>query len=90
MDQIAFVKGKLMLTLYNSRDDSLTFGRTLAISITEEEPKLVQVPPEVWHGFKAVEEESAYLLHLNPIAFSFDEIDEDRLPPNDPWIPYMG
>ncbi len=88
VDQIALVKGKLRLALYDSREDSPTSGQVLEILISEEEPKLVQIPTEVWHGFTPVGEEPAYLLHLNSIAFNFEDADEDRLPPTDPSIPY--
>jgi dTDP-4-dehydrorhamnose 3,5-epimerase len=88
IDQIALVKGELMLVLYDSQEDSPTRGQVLEIPISEHEPKLVQIPPGVWHGFKASGQETAYLLHLNSVAFNFDNVDEVRLPPDDPSIPY--
>jgi dTDP-4-dehydrorhamnose 3,5-epimerase len=88
LDQIALVKGDLMLVLYDSQEHSPTRGQVLEIPISEHEPKLVQIPPGVWHGFKALGEEAAYLLHLNSVAFNFHDVDEERLPADDPSIPY--
>ncbi len=87
-DQIALVSGSMKLALYDTRDDSSTRGQVNEILITEADPKLVQIPIGVWHGFKAMGEEELFCIHLNSIAFKPGHPDEDRLPPNDPSIPY--
>ena len=88
-DQIALIKGQLVLVLYDSRKDSPTRDNLLAIVITEQSPLLVQIPPEIWHGFKALGSEAMYLLHLNSEAFEFEHTDEDRLPSDTLSIPYQ-
>ncbi len=88
IDQIALVKGEFLLVLYDSREGSPTQSRVLEVRASEQDPKLVQIPPGVWHGFKALGDEPAYLLHLNSIPFNFSEVDEDRLSSDDPSIPY--
>jgi dTDP-4-dehydrorhamnose 3,5-epimerase len=88
IDQIALVKGELLLVLYDSRPDSDSFQKIQVIHMTESDPLLVQIPTEIWHGFQARGNEPAFLVHLNSIAFSFGETDEDRLPPDDTSIPY--
>ena len=54
----------------------------------ETAPTLVQIPPGVWHGFQAIGADSAYLLHLNSVAFDVDTPDEERIAPDDTSIPY--
>ena len=88
VDQIALVKGELLLVLYDARADSSTNGQVLEIPISQTSPLLVQIPTGVWHGFKASGEEAAFLLHLNSEAFNPDAVDEDRLSWNDSSIPY--
>lgn len=88
VDQIALIKGQLVLALYDSREDSPTCNNLLQISIAEESPLLVQIPPGIWHGFKALGKDALYLLHLNSIAFDFDQTDEDRLPSDTASIPH--
>lgn len=88
IDQITLIKGELLLVLYDSRPDSSTFKRIQEIIITEAKPLLVQIPVEIWHGFQSRGTEPATLLHLNSVAFSFGETDEDRLPPDDSSVPY--
>jgi dTDP-4-dehydrorhamnose 3,5-epimerase-like enzyme len=88
IDQIALLKGEVVLALYDSRESSPTNGKILDVLISEKNPKLVQIPPGIWHGFKAIGTEPAYLLHLNSVAYNFDDVDEDRLASDDPVIPY--
>ena len=87
-DQIAPVKGALILALYDARETSPTYRSVQEIHLTEAEPVLVQIPPGVWHGFMPHGAEPALLLHLNTIPWDSAHPDEDRLPPHDPGIPY--
>ncbi len=87
VDQIALVKGRLLLVLMDSREDSPTFQWVQEIRVADDAPALVQIPPGVWHGFQAVGDE-AYLLHLNTRPFDFAHPDEERLAADDPTIPY--
>ncbi len=88
VDQIALVKGHLLLVLVDSREDSPTFQGLQEIRISEDAPALVQIAPGIWHGFQALGGEEAYLLHLNTRPFDFDHPDEERLAADDPGIPY--
>ena len=88
VDQIALVKGSLLLVLVDSREDSPTFQRLQEIRISEDAPALVQIPPGIWHGFQVLGGEEAYLLHLNSRPFDFSHPDEERLAAGDPSIPY--
>lgn len=88
VDQIALVKGELLVALYDSRKDSSTRNNLMEIRTSEQSPLLIQIPPGVWHGFKPLGNEPAYLLHLNSVAYNFEQTDEDRLPPDTPLIPY--
>ena len=87
-DQIALIKGGLTLVLFDSRDDSPTYQNIVEIAISDLVPALVQIPPGIWHGFKALGSEPTYLLHLNSVAFNFEQTDEDRLPSSSASIPY--
>ena len=88
VDQIAVIKGLLKLVLFDNRPASRTNGAFYEIYLGELAPKLVQIPVGIWHGFKAVGNEEAFALHLNSIPFKAGVPDEDRLPPDDPSIPY--
>jgi dTDP-4-dehydrorhamnose 3,5-epimerase len=87
VDQMTVVTGLLKLVLYDGRDDSPTRGRLNEIIIGEVAPRLVLIPPGVWHGFQAIGRET-FCLHLNTVAWKAEDTDEDRLPVDDPSIPY--
>jgi dTDP-4-dehydrorhamnose 3,5-epimerase len=88
VDQIAPVRGGVKLVLYDARPESATLGVVQEIYVGELAPKLVRIPTGVWHGFQAVGTDEAFLLHLNAAPFNPAAPDEDRLPANDPSIPY--
>lgn len=87
-DQLAAITGSIKLALFDDREHSPTRGGVNEIIMGEEAPRLVLIPPGVWHGFKAISNGGAFLLHLNSEPFAHDAPDEDRLDPNDPSIPY--
>lgn len=88
IDQIALIKGSLLLVLFDSRMGSPTRQTVTELRIREEAPKLVQIPAGIWHGFQAIGDDELFLLHLNSIPFNPADLDEDRLADNDPAIPY--
>jgi dTDP-4-dehydrorhamnose 3,5-epimerase len=88
VDQITLVQGVLRLVLYDTREYSKSCFSLQDIYMEEGNPLLVQIPPGVWHGFKALATEPTLLLHLNTIPFDFGFPDEDRLPADHPSIPY--
>jgi dTDP-4-dehydrorhamnose 3,5-epimerase len=87
-DQIALVHGDATLVLYDARLESPSRGQLVECVLSDESPRLVQIPPGVWHGFKASGEQPVYLLHLNAAAHDAGRPDEDRLPPDSAEIPY--
>ncbi len=89
IDQIAVMVGLLKLVLYDDRETSPTRGKINTIFLGELAPKLVQIPPGIWHGFQTIGEREAFALHLNSVAFQADAPDEDRLPYDTNIIPYQ-
>jgi len=89
IDQIAVISGLLQLVLYDPRESSKTAGLINEIYLGELAPKLVLIPPGIWHGFRAIGTREAFALHLNSLPFSAEHPDEDRLPADDPSIPFQ-
>ncbi len=88
IDQLAAITGLVKLVLYDTRDNSPTHGSVMEIMLGEMMPRLVLIPPGIWHGFQAVGDSSAFLLHVNSEPFHPDAPDEERLDSTDPLIPY--
>ena len=87
-DQMCVVSGMIRLGLFDNRRDSPTRGHVTEIMMGDLKPCLVLIPPGVWHGFQAMGEQSAFLLHLNLTPYDFDNPDEERLAADDPTIPF--
>jgi dTDP-4-dehydrorhamnose 3,5-epimerase len=88
VDQMTVVTGLLKLVLYDAREGSPTRGRLNEIVMGEVAPRLVLIPPGVWHGFQAIGRET-FCLHLNTEAWRPEDTDEERLPADDPSVPYQ-
>jgi dTDP-4-dehydrorhamnose 3,5-epimerase len=88
VDQLAVVSGELRLALYDSREGSPTCGTVAELRLGDGQPLLVQIPPGVWHGFQAVGDREALILHLNTVAYDAAAPDEERLDPGTDAIPY--
>jgi len=79
--------GKVKLVLYDNRADSKTRGIIEEIILSEENYKLVTVPPQIWFGFTAIGEETALLANCATIVH--DPAEVERLDPSDNKIPYQ-
>jgi dTDP-4-dehydrorhamnose 3,5-epimerase len=88
VDQITAINGLFKLVLFDARPESATRDKLQEIILGELAPKLVQIPAGIWHGFKNIGENEAFLLHLNTVPFDFQNPDEERLPMETKIIPY--
>ncbi|MDI6892252.1 MAG: dTDP-4-dehydrorhamnose 3,5-epimerase family protein [Actinomycetota bacterium] len=87
-DNIAVVKGMLKLVLYDPRDGSSTKGEINEFFIGEHNPLLVQVPKDVYHGWKCVSESEAIVINCPTEPYNYENPDEYRLPYDAKEIPY--
>jgi len=87
-DNFTCIRGKMKVVLYDAREGSKTFGEVNEFTVDKENPILITVPPGVYHGFKAMEEEMAYFLNVPDKRYNYDKPDEFRLPPDTDEIPY--
>ncbi len=87
-DNFTCVHGMMKVALYDAREGSPTKGNLVEVFIGEKNPALVTVPPGVYHGFKAIGDETAFFVSVPDLPFNREEPDEFRLPPDSPEIPY--
>jgi len=87
-DNIVCVRGMVKLVLFDDRDGSPTKSHLDEFFIGEHGPLLVRVPPGVWHGWKCVGDEEAYIVNAPTEAYVYDAPDQDELPHDTPRIPY--
>jgi len=87
-DNITCIKGMMQLVLYDDREKSKTRKEINEFIIGERNLLIVKIPPEVWHGFKALGEEYALMLNVPTELYNYKKPDEYRLPPDTEKIPY--
>jgi dTDP-4-dehydrorhamnose 3,5-epimerase len=87
-DNMACIKGMVKLVLYDGRKSSETKDETNELTIGDRNLLLVHIPPEVWHGFKAISEDYALILNVPTELYDYKQPDEHRLPPDTNKIPY--
>ncbi len=87
-DNIVCVKGMLKLALYDGREGSATKGQVDQFFMGEHYPLLVRVPPGVWHGWKCVSPEEAFIVNAPTEVYVYDAPDQRELPHDTSEIPY--
>lgn len=80
------VYGKIKLVLYDDREKSSTKGMVQEIHISNENHLLISIPPLVWNGFCAADNNLAILANCSDIPHDKEEI--IRVSYNDPKFPY--
>lgn len=88
-DHFVPIKGNALVGLYDSREDSATKGVLQEVVIMEEEPRLVKIPPLVYHGFTPLDDKEIWVVNTPTELYNYKEPDEYRLDWNDPEIGYM-
>ena len=87
-DNFTCIKGKMRLGLYDARESSPTFGKVEEYIISLEYPMLVQIPPDVYHGFKCVGDEEAIVINTVTEPYDHNDPDEYRVDAFENNIPF--
>jgi dTDP-4-dehydrorhamnose 3,5-epimerase len=87
-DNIVCVKGMVKLAMYDPREGSATKGKVTELFIGEHNPVLVQIPDNVYHGWKCVSEDEAIVINCPTEVYHYQKPDEFRLPYDSDQIPY--
>lgn len=87
-DSVVCVQGMIKLVLYDSREDSPTFKELNKFYIGIHNPMLVQIPPDVYHGWMCMSEDEAIIINVPTEVYDYGHPDEQRLDPHQNDIPY--
>lgn len=88
IDNVACVKGMIKLVIFDSRDGSPTNGEINEFFIGDNNPMLVQIPNNVYHGWKCISETESVVVNSPTELYDYQNPDEHRLPYNANEIPY--
>jgi dTDP-4-dehydrorhamnose 3,5-epimerase len=87
-DHFVCVRGMIKLVLYDERERSPTKGVVNEFFLGDHNAKLVQIPPNVWHGFKNIGDAEALIVNVVTKPYNRREPDEYRLDAHENHIPY--
>ncbi|MFQ5912630.1 MAG: dTDP-4-dehydrorhamnose 3,5-epimerase family protein [Nitrospinota bacterium] len=87
-DHFVCLRGMAKVVLYDPRESSPTRGFINEFFMGELNPLLVQIPPLVYHGFKAVDPDPAVILNIPTEVYRYEAPDEYRALPHGGPVPY--
>jgi dTDP-4-dehydrorhamnose 3,5-epimerase len=88
IDYFTCPRGRIKIGVYDDRDDSSTKGELVTQVIGERNQKLIRIPGDCWHGFKAIGNEPSLLINYPTKLYDYEEPDEVRLPYDTNKIPF--
>ena len=86
-DHLFVTSGLIKAVLYDDRAGSPTRGLVNELFLAHERPRLVVIPPAVFHGLQALGGPATFVNYFDR-EYDYADPDEFRLPPDAPEIPY--
>ncbi|WP_247730610.1 cupin domain-containing protein [Halovivax limisalsi] len=87
VDYFVCPQGRIKLGIYDDREGSSTRGALETYVIGEHNQRLVRVPGDCWHGFKAIGNEPALIVNFPSERYDYENPDEERIPYDTDEIP---
>lgn len=87
-DYFTCVSGAMRLALYDAREGSPTHKEINDFVVSPDDPILVKIPKEVYHGFKCVSDKEAIVINTPTMVYNYKTPDEYRLDAFENDIPY--
>lgn len=83
IDYFICVSGAVKVCAYDDRGNSETFGELDEIILSEEDLKILRVPGNLWHGYKAIGTKPVKVLYGVNKLYNYKDPDEERRNWND-------
>ena len=79
-DRLFVASGLVHVVCWDGRTGSRTFGRLNEITLSDRNPGLILVPPDVYHGWKNIGTSEAIVVNMPTRPYTHDEPDALDLP----------
>lgn len=86
-DRLFVVSGLVSIVVYDGRCDSPTFGACNEFKVSERNPALLVVAPNLYHGWKNIGTTEAFIINMPSSQYDYDQPDALDLPYDDPRAP---
>jgi dTDP-4-dehydrorhamnose 3,5-epimerase len=79
-DRLFVVSGLVKIVVFDGRLDSPTYGCLNAFSVSEKNPGLLVVPPNLYHGWKNIGTSEAVIINMPTSMYDYEAPDALDLP----------
>jgi len=86
-DRLFVVSGLVSVVVYDGRRESTTFGALNEFKVSERNPALVVIPPNLYHGWKNIGTSEAFIINMPSSQYDYDHPDALDLPYDSPHAP---
>ena len=83
-DRLFVVKGLVSIVVYDGRESSPTFDHVNEFRVSERNPGLLVIPNNLYHGWKNIGTDEAFLINMPSAQYEHDLPDALDLPYDDP------
>lgn len=87
-DRYFVVSGEMELIAFDPRPNSKTYGKVARIPLSGDRPRIVNIPPNVWHADRNIGSTDVRLMNFPTQAYDHANPDKYRLPLDTPLIPF--
>ena len=79
-DRLFVVSGLVSIVVFDGRTTSPTFGAINEFKVSERNPALLVIPPNLYHGWKNIGTTEAFIINMPTVQYDYDNPDALDLP----------
>jgi dTDP-4-dehydrorhamnose 3,5-epimerase len=83
-DRLFVVRGLVSIVVYDGREDSPTFGCLNEFRVSDRNPGLLVIPPNLYHGWKNIGIDEAFIINMPSSQYDHEGPDALDLPYESP------
>lgn len=83
-DRLFVVTGLVSIVVFDGREASPTYGFVNQFMVSERNPGLLIIPPDLYHGWKNIGEEEAFIINMPSSTYNHEQPDALDLPYGSP------
>jgi dTDP-4-dehydrorhamnose 3,5-epimerase len=80
MDRLFVVSGLVTIVVFDGRNGSPTQGRVNSFTVSERNPGLLLIPPNLYHGWKNIGTSEAVIINMPDRMYNYEQADALDLP----------
>jgi dTDP-4-dehydrorhamnose 3,5-epimerase len=80
MDRLFAVSGLVTIVVFDGRNDSPTQGLVNAFTVSDKNPGLLLIPPNLYHGWKNIGTSEAAIINMPDRMYNYEQPDALDLP----------